>query len=66
VFGVPEEEVTKDMRRRAKVINFGIIYGMGITSLQKNLGGTRAEAEEFHENYFKKFPKIAAYFEKVK
>ena len=66
VFGVSESEVTKDMRRRAKVINFGIIYGMGITTLQKNLGGTRAEAEEFHKNYFEKFPKIASYFEKVK
>ncbi|MCX6738521.1 MAG: DNA polymerase [Candidatus Parcubacteria bacterium] len=66
VFGVSESDVTKDMRRRAKVINFGIIYGMGITTLQKNLGGTRAEAEEFHKNYFEKFPKIASYFEKVK
>ncbi len=66
VFGVSEDEVTKDMRRRAKVINFGIIYGMGITSLQHNLGGTRAEAEDFHKNYFEKFPKIASYFETVK
>jgi DNA polymerase-1 len=66
VFGVPEDEVTKEMRRRAKVINFGTIYGMGVTSLQQNLGGTRAEAEEFHKNYFEKFPKIASYFEKVK
>jgi DNA polymerase-1 len=66
VFGVPENEVTKDMRRKAKVINFGIIYGMGVTALQGNLGGTRAEAQEFYDNYFVKFPKIAGYFEKVK
>ena len=66
VFGIPEAEVTKDMRRKAKVINFGIIYGMGVTALQKNLGGTRAEAEEFYNNYFEKFPKISSYFEKVK
>ncbi len=66
VFGVPESEVTKDMRRRAKVINFGIIYGMGVSALQINLGGTRAEAQEFHDNYFLKFPHIARYFEKVK
>lgn len=66
VFGVPENEVTKDMRRKAKVINFGIIYGMGVTALQGNLGGTRAEAQEFYDNYFMKFPKIAGYFEKVK
>jgi len=66
VFGIPEADVTKDMRRKAKVINFGIIYGMGVTALQKNLGGTRAEAEEFYNNYFEKFPKISSYFENVK
>jgi DNA polymerase-1 len=66
VFDVPESEVSKDMRRKAKVINFGIIYGMGVTALQGNLGGTRAEAQEFYDNYFLKFPKIGGYFEKVK
>jgi DNA polymerase-1 len=66
VFGVLENEVSKDMRRKAKVINFGIIYGMGVTALQANLGGTRAEAQEFYDNYFVKFPKISGYFEKVK
>lgn len=66
VFGVPENEVTKDMRRKAKVINFGIIYGMGVNALRGNLGGTREEAQEFYNNYFKKFPKIGAYFEKTK
>jgi DNA polymerase-1 len=66
VFGVPEADVTKDMRRKAKVINFGIIYGMGVTALQQNLGGTRAEADEFYHNYFEKFPKISSYFENVK
>jgi DNA polymerase-1 len=66
VFDVPEAQVTKDMRRKAKVINFGIIYGMGVNALMKNLGGTRKEAQEFYDNYFKSFPKIAAYFEKIK
>ncbi len=66
VFGVSEKDVTKEMRRKAKVINFGIIYGMGVNALRANLGGTRAEAEEFYENYFRKLPKIASYFEKVK
>lgn len=65
VFGVKESEVTKDMRRKAKVINFGIIYGMGVNALRANLGGTREEAQEFYNNYFKKFPKIGAYFEKT-
>ncbi len=66
VFGVSEKDVNKEMRRKAKIINFGIIYGMGVNALRVNLGGTRAEAEEFYQNYFKKLPKIAAYFEKVK
>jgi len=66
VFGVPENEVTKDMRRKAKVINFGIIYGMGVNALRENLGTTREEAQTFYNNYFEKFPTIADYFEKVK
>lgn len=66
VFGTPTDKVTKDMRRVAKVVNFGIIYGMGVNALRENLGGTRTEAQEFYNNYFNTFPKIAAYFEKVK
>ncbi len=66
VFGVSEKDITKEMRRKAKIINFGIIYGMGVSALRANLGGTRAEAQEFYDNYFKKMPKIASYFEKVK
>ncbi len=66
VFGVPGSEVTKEMRRRAKVINFGIIYGMGVTRLQATLGVTRAEAAAFYENYFTTFGSIREYFEKVK
>jgi DNA polymerase-1 len=65
VFGVPENEVTHEMRRRAKVINFGILYGMGVTALQQNLGTTRAEAQEFYNNYFIQFPKIQAYLDSV-
>ncbi|MFA5987096.1 MAG: DNA polymerase [Candidatus Paceibacterota bacterium] len=66
VFGVDEKDVTKDMRRKAKVINFGIIYGMGVNALKKNLGSTMKEAQEFHENYFKKFPKVKEFFDGVK
>lgn len=65
VFGVPEDQVTHEMRRRAKVINFGILYGMGVTALQQNLGTTRAEAQEFYNNYFIQFPKIQAYLDSV-
>ncbi len=63
VFGVPEDKVTHDMRRKAKVINFGILYGMGVTALQQNLGTDRKEAQSFHDNYFASFPAIAGYME---
>ncbi len=65
VFRVKPDEVTREMRRRAKVINFGIVYGMGVTALKDNLDSTRAEAQEFYDQYFITFPKIGAYFEQV-
>ena len=66
MFSVTKDDVTKEMRRKAKVVNFGIIYGMGVNALRMNLGGTRAEAQEFYDNYFRKFPTISNYFEKTK
>lgn len=66
VFGVPIDKVDKEMRRKAKVINFGIIYGMGVTALRKNLGGTREEAQKFYDNYFRQFKGVADYLESVK
>lgn len=66
VFKVAEKDVTPEMRRKAKVINFGIVYGMGVNALKDNLGTTRAEAQEFYDHYFATFPKIAKYFEEVK
>ena len=66
VFGVPEDKVTNDMRRQAKVINFGIIYGMGVNALKANLEATKEEAQKFYDNYFKTFPKIRKFFEKTK
>ncbi len=66
VFRVSESEVTYDMRRRAKVINFGILYGMGVNALRANLGTDRKEAQIFYDNYFSEFPTIAAYLESIK
>jgi DNA polymerase-1 len=68
VFGVPREAVDKEMRRRAKVINFGILYGMGVNALRANLGAgvSREEAAEFLENYFARFSGLATYIEQVK
>ncbi|MFA6158521.1 MAG: DNA polymerase [Candidatus Paceibacterota bacterium] len=66
VFGVPVESVTKDMRSQAKTINFGVMYGMGVTALQKNLGTDRKAAQKFYNDYFEKFHGLAAYLESVK
>jgi DNA polymerase-1 len=66
VFGVSIEEVDSEMRRKAKVINFGIIYGMGVSSLRKSLGGTRPEAQKFYDNYFNQFSGVRDYLEEVK
>jgi len=66
VFGVPIEKVDREMRRQAKVINFGIIYGMGVSALRKNLGGTREEAQKFYDNYFNQFSGVRDYLDKVK
>lgn len=66
VFNVEEKDVTTDMRRRAKVINFGILYGMGVNALRQNLGTDRKEAQIFYDNYFAQFPTIASYLESIK
>lgn len=66
VFKVSEEDVTYDMRRRAKIINFGILYGMGVTALKDNLGTDRKDAQVFYDNYFAEFPTIAGYLESIK
>lgn len=68
VFGVNAEEVTDNMRRKAKVINFGILYGMGVNALRQNLGAEtpRAEAQEFLNAYFNTFTKLADYLEETK
>lgn len=66
VFKVPIDKVDKEMRRKAKVINFGILYGMGVNALKANLGSTREEAQKFYKDYFETFSTLAAYLEEVK
>jgi len=66
VFGVAPLEVTKEMRRKAKVINFGILYGMGVNALRVNLGTERKEAQEFYNKYFEEFSGLAKYLESTK
>ncbi|MCI5702368.1 MAG: DNA polymerase I [Erysipelotrichaceae bacterium] len=64
VFKVPEELVTKDMRRMAKAVNFGIIYGISSFGLAENLNIPVKEAKEFIDNYFITYPGIKVFMEK--
>lgn len=66
VFDVPIDMVDSEMRREAKVINFGIQYGMGVNALKENLGTTRAEAQKYLNEYFKLFSGLAHYLHEIK
>ncbi|MDG4656542.1 DNA polymerase I [Ectobacillus antri] len=61
VFGVAQEDVTSNMRRQAKAVNFGIVYGISDYGLSQNLGITRKAAAEFIEKYLESFPGVKAY-----
>ncbi len=63
VFNVNEKDVTKEMRYKAKSVNFGIIYGQGAFGLAENLGISRTEAKEIIDNYKKQFPNIQKYMD---
>ncbi len=66
VFGVSPEEVDKGMRAKAKTINFGILYGMGVNALKKNIGSTQKEARDFYDRYFKTFTGISKFIDEQK
>lgn len=65
VYNVDEKEVTKEMRYKAKSVNFGIIYGQGAFGLADNLGISRTEAKEIIDNYKKEFPGIQQYMDGI-
>ena len=65
VYGVPLDEVTRDMRRNAKMVNFGIIYGISAFGLAERLGITRKEAAGIVEQYFKQYSGIRSYMDKA-
>ena len=65
VFGVPAELVTHEMRRRAKAVNFGIVYGISDFSLSQDIGVTRREAKEYMERYFETYSGVRAYMTQV-
>ncbi len=66
IFNVSESEVTSEMRREAKVINFGILYGMGINALAAAMEVSREKAERFWEEYFRDFEGVTKLIEKIK
>ncbi len=61
VFGVPIDEVTPQMRSRAKAVNFGIVYGIGAFSLSQDIGTTRKEAEQYINDYLKHYSNVSEY-----
>ena len=65
VFGVSAEDVTIELRKKAKAINFGIMYGMGDFSLASDLHISRADARAYIDSYMGSFPKVKAYLERV-
>ena len=65
VFGVPQEEVTPQMRRGAKAVNFGIVYGISPFSLSQDIGVTVAQAKEYMEKYFQHYSGVRSYMDGV-
>ncbi|KPL84011.1 hypothetical protein SE15_02135 [Thermanaerothrix daxensis] len=66
IYGVPLEQVTKEQRRHAKAINFGLIYGMSPFGLTRTTDLTLAEAENFVQAYFRQFPRVKDYIENTR
>ncbi|KZN49020.1 DNA polymerase I [Pseudoalteromonas luteoviolacea] len=66
VFSVPLEEVTSDMRRKAKAVNFGLIYGMSAFGLARQLDIPRNEAQHYMDKYFERFPGVLEYMESTR
>ncbi len=66
VFGLPVDQVTSEQRRRAKAINFGLIYGMSAYGLARQLGIAREEAERYIQIYFSRYPKVQEYMESTR
>jgi DNA polymerase-1 len=66
VFGVSADAVDREMRRRAKIVNFGILYGMGVNALKAQLGTSTSEAQQYLEDYFRTFNRLSEYLEETR
>lgn len=65
VFQVPLGEVTEELRRAAKAVNFGVIYGMGPSALAADIGVTQEEAKQYIEDFFRAYPSVGEFFDQV-
>ena len=65
VFNIPETFVDEDLRKRAKAVNFGIVYGIGAFSLASDIGTSVSEAKQYIESYFKNYPKIDSFLKET-
>ena len=66
IFSIPLEDITQEQRRRAKAINFGLIYGMSSFGLAKQLGVSRDDARTYMQHYFERYPGVLSYMEKTR
>jgi DNA polymerase-1 len=66
IYNIPIADVTKDQRRHAKAINFGLIYGMSAFGLSRSTDLTLAEAENFVKTYFERFPNVKSYLDAIR
>ena len=66
VFGISPDMVTSELRKRAKAVNFGIVYGIGEHSLSEDLGISRKEAKQYIDSYLAGFPRVSAYLDGIK
>jgi DNA polymerase-1 len=65
VFGLPENEITAEMRRKAKAVNFGIIYGISAFSLAQDIGVSHGEAKRYIEGYFARYPRVQEFISRT-
>ncbi|HXY55608.1 MAG TPA: DNA polymerase I [Nitrospirota bacterium] len=65
IFGLPPEEITPEMRRKAKAVNFGIIYGISAFGLAQNIGVSSIEAKRYIDSYFARYPKVREFLDRT-
>jgi DNA polymerase-1 len=65
IFGLPPDEITPEMRRKAKAVNFGIIYGISAFGLAQDIGVSNTEAKRYIDSYFTRYPKVREFLDKT-